>query len=304
MDQETLRSFTPKHDHFIGYDSDGCIFDSMELKHKECFIPNIVRYYDLQSIAKYAREAAEFVNLYSQWRGCNRFPGLVKTIELLRDRTEVAARGVTLPDTAVLEEFIRTARSLGNPALEKAIEANGDPSLIRCLEWSHAVNRSIEEMVKGLPPFPAARESLIKLSGRADDMVVSATPAQALRREWVEHGIDRYVGLIAGQELGKKEEQLGLTTTGKYKPGKVLMIGDALGDLKAARAVQARFYPIVPGREDASWERFRDDISERFLNDSYSQEDENTLCAEFSLALPSTPPWKRSEKTPRLQQAD
>ena len=55
---------TPKHDFFVGIDSDGCAFDSMELKHKECFIPNIINYYNLQAISKYAREAAEFVNLY------------------------------------------------------------------------------------------------------------------------------------------------------------------------------------------------------------------------------------------------
>ncbi len=299
MDQETLRAFTPRHDHFIGFDSDGCIFDSMELKHKECFIPNIIKFYGLQPVSKYAREAAEFVNLYSHWRGCNRFPGLVKVIELLRERPEVVARGVTLPATTAIEEFIRSAPSLGNPALEKAIAQTGDPALKHCLEWSFAVNNSIEDVVKGLPPFPAARESLEKVFGRADTMVVSATPAEALRREWVEHGIDRFVGLIAGQELGKKEEQLGLTTERKYKPDNILMVGDALGDLKAAKSVHARFYPIVPGREDESWERFRDRVAEEFLNDAYTQEEENALCAEFSEALPSVPPWKRGEKKGR-----
>ena len=47
----------------------------MELKHKECFIPNTINYWGLQGVSKYAREAAEFVNLYSKSRGVNRFPG-------------------------------------------------------------------------------------------------------------------------------------------------------------------------------------------------------------------------------------
>jgi len=303
MDQETLRSFSPKHERFIGFDSDGCIFDSMELKHKECFIPNIIQFYDLQSVSKFAREAAEFVNLYSQWRGTNRFPALVKTIELLRDWTEVSARGVRLPDTAAIEEFIKTAPSLGNPSLEKAIERTGDPTLKHCLAWSKAVNKSIEQMVKGLPPFPAARDSLEKVSGRADTMVVSATPAEALRREWEEHGIAKFVGLIAGQELGKKEEQLGLTTKGKYRGGNILMVGDALGDQKAAKAVGARFYPVVPGREDESWERFRDEIIDEFLEGRYTQAKEVELCAEFTQALPSTPPWKSGARHARSLRA-
>ncbi len=39
---------TPKHDFLVGIDSDGCAFDTMELKHKECFIPNIINYMELQ----------------------------------------------------------------------------------------------------------------------------------------------------------------------------------------------------------------------------------------------------------------
>ena len=61
----------------------------MEMKHKECFIPNIINSYELQGISKYAREAAEFVNLYSKSRGINRFPALIETLEWLRQ----AARG-------------------------------------------------------------------------------------------------------------------------------------------------------------------------------------------------------------------
>ena len=66
--------FTPKHDYLVGIDSDGCAFDTMELKHKECFIPNTINYWGLQGVSSYAREAAEFVNLYSKSRGINRFP--------------------------------------------------------------------------------------------------------------------------------------------------------------------------------------------------------------------------------------
>ena len=70
-----LREFVKSHDFFIGIDSDGCAFDTMEVKHKECFIPNIIRWYQLAAISKYVRETAEFVNLYSNRRGINRFPG-------------------------------------------------------------------------------------------------------------------------------------------------------------------------------------------------------------------------------------
>jgi phosphoglycolate phosphatase-like HAD superfamily hydrolase len=292
--KETLKAFRPQHEWFIGFDSDGCIFDSMELKHKECFIPNIIKHYNLQSVSKYARQAAEFVNLYSYWRGTNRFPALVKTFELLRDWPEVQRRNVALPDWAPIKQFIDTASALGNPALKDSVARTENPVLRQTLEWSEAVNRDIEAMVKGLPPFPLVRESLKRLQGRADMIVVSATPAEALRREWEEHEIDRYVALIAGQELGKKEEQLGLTASGKYAVGHMLMVGDALGDLKAARSAGALFYPVLPGREDESWKLFHEDVCEQFLAGKYTRDSEALHLAEFEKVLPKTAPWVKS----------
>src|SRR3990172_7497588 len=99
-----MYQLTRQHDFLVGIDSDGCAFDTMELKHKECFIPNIVKFFDLQSVSKYAREAAEFVNLYSKWRGINRFPALLMVIDLLADRPEVVRSGVQLPDLSELRK--------------------------------------------------------------------------------------------------------------------------------------------------------------------------------------------------------
>ena len=201
-------SFTPKHEFLVGIDSDGCAFDTMELKHKECFIPNIINYWNLQGISKYAREAAEFVNLYSRSRGINRFPALIEALDWLRRRPEVLARGVTIPNPKGLSAWIAKETKLGNPALKAAVEASGDPDLKQTLEWSVAVNDSIEKMVRGVPPFPGVRESLVKLSGKADVLVVSATPQEALQREWQEHDLTQFVAAIGGQEAGTKKELL------------------------------------------------------------------------------------------------
>src|SRR5271166_6193238 len=88
--------FNPQQEFLVGIDSDGCAFDTMELKHKECFIPNTINYWELQGVSKYAREAAEFVNLYSKSRGINRFPALVEVLQWLQQRPEVVRRGVKI----------------------------------------------------------------------------------------------------------------------------------------------------------------------------------------------------------------
>jgi len=196
--QAPLRDFAPQHEFFVGIDSDGCAFDTMEIKHKECFIPNIIKHWDLQPVSKYAREAAEFVNLYSKWRGINRFPALLMVFDLLAERAEVQRRGVAMPEVPTLRQWVETETKLGNPTLKVLVEKTPDAVLERTLGWSEAVNATIADMVYGVPPFPFVRQSLEKMCARADAIVVSATPGEALQREWDEHDIAKHCAVIAG----------------------------------------------------------------------------------------------------------
>ena len=69
--------------------------------------------------------------------------------------------------------------------------------------------------------------------------------------------------------------------------------GSPMGDLKAAQAAQAKFYPINPGHEGASWKRFYEEAADRFFDGQYSAEYEQTLIDEFQALMPDTPPWQR-----------
>jgi hypothetical protein len=115
----------------------------MEIKHKECFTPNTIKMWDLQAISKYVREAAEFVNLYSQWRGTKRYPALIKVFDLLAERDEVIKRNFELPDLTSLRKWVESEPNQSNPTLEKAIQETNAPILIKTLAWSNAVNESI-----------------------------------------------------------------------------------------------------------------------------------------------------------------
>lgn len=290
--QLALRQLPKRHDFFVGVDSDGCAFDTMEVKHKECFIPNIVNSYDLAAISKYVREAAEFVNLYSHWRGINRFPALAMTFDLLLNRPEVSARRFKLPAIKGVRDWIRRETKLSNPTLKAEVAKSDDPDLALALEWSEAVNRTVGEMVHDVPPFPYVRESLECLAGKADVMVISATPVEALEREWKENKIAELVSLIAGQEHGSKKEHLALAAVGKYDLDKILMIGDAPGDMKAAVDNKVLFYPIDPGHEDESWQRFFEEALPKFLNGEYAGAYMDAQVARFEALLPKTPPWQ------------
>lgn len=291
--QAELKNFRPKHEFLVAIDSDGCAFDTMEIKHKECFIPNIIKYWGLQAVSKYAREAAEFVNLYSKWRGINRFPALLMTFDLLAERPQVQKRAVKIPDVPSLREWSSKETKLGNPALQEAVNRTNDPVLAQALAWSKSVNASIEDIVHGVPPYPYVRESLGKLAKFADIVIVSATPYAALKREWEEHDLAKLVSVIAGQEMGTKKQHIQLSNQGRYRNDHILMIGDAPGDMEAARANKALFFPVNPGSEETSWELFYNEACDRFLSGAYDGAYEANLIAEFEKVLPEVPPWKR-----------
>src|SRR4051794_40578012 len=174
---------------FVGIDSDGCVFDTMGVKHKECFIPAFIEHYDLASVAKLARETAEFINLQSKRRGINRFPGYLLGLEMLAEHPEVIRRGVKIPTASGLKDWIGREKKLGNPALAAEVARTNDPDLAQALRWSEAVNRAVEAIVRDVPPFPQVRECLEMMGDRAEVVVISSTPGEALAREWAEHGL-------------------------------------------------------------------------------------------------------------------
>lgn len=288
-----LKDLKPSKEFFIGIDSDGCAFDTMEPKHKECFCPNFVKYFKLAAVSKFAREGWDFVNLYSRNRGCNRFIAVAEVLKLLGERKEVKARGVAISKAPQLNAWLKRETKLGNPALKAEVEKTKDPELAELLAWSTAVNHMVDEIVgDGIPPFPKVRESLEKALPLADMLVVSQTPTAALEREWANQGIAKYVRKIAGQELGTKTEHLTYAAKGKYPTDKILMIGDAWGDRKAASAIGALFYPILPNAEDASWERFYAEALGRFFKGTYKGAYEAALIKDLEKALPELPSWK------------
>ena len=296
---KALKDFQPKHEFLIGIDSDGSVFDTMGIKQRECFTPWLIAFFGLQPVAQAARECKEFADLFSKTRGANRHKTNKRILaELLPNHPMTQARNFKVPQYPHYFAWVDDPDSvLSNDGLKETINKTMDPRAKQELElvlaWSERVNWTVEEIVKGMPPFPFVRECLEKIQPLMDIIVVSGTPGEALSREWEEHDIAQYAEVIAGQQMGTKAQHLEYAAKGKYKKNHVLMIGDAPGDLEAAKANDALFYPINPGDEVASWERFHDEAFDKFMNGEFTGRYEEKLIAEFDSYLPEFPPWQR-----------
>lgn len=289
---QVLVDFVPTKDFFVGIDSDGCAMDAMDIKHYECFTPSYIKYWDLQPISTLARETAIFVNLKSVTRGLNRWLALRQLLDLLRDRVEVAERGVTIPEYPELTQFIESEYPLSDKGIAAFAAENPSETIDRAIRWGNGVNAMIADMVHGCGPFPGVREAMEAMFPFVDEMTVSATPLHALEKEWNEHGLAQYVHVIAGQEMGSKAQHVQYAANGKYPDGHIMLIGDAPGDRDAARTAGCLYYPINPGKETESWKRFKDEALGKFLDGTFAGEYQQALIAEFESYLPDEVPWE------------
>src|SRR4051812_7405590 len=141
--QAALKEFRPTKPFFVGIDSDGCAFNSMEVKHNDCFSVSLIRTFGLAAISRQVHQVWDFVNLYSQSRGCNRFKAIVLTFDLLRELPRVKRSGVPVPELPYVRDWIAKETTLGNPRLKQLVAESTGPrqqELARVLEWSHGIN--------------------------------------------------------------------------------------------------------------------------------------------------------------------
>src|ERR1035437_898555 len=181
--QKELKNLKPESEFFIGIDSDGCVFDSMEVKQKEFFIPIALKYFDLYGISKLLRETWEFVNLYSIYRGGNRFTSIIKVFELLNARREIRDNGFKFPDLSSLNDWVKIETKLSNANLLRYFESHYNPNLEKVVRWTEAINKDITEWLHNIPPFANAKSAIERMSSFADLIIVSQTPLEALDRE-------------------------------------------------------------------------------------------------------------------------
>lgn len=284
-------TFSRRHTHMIACDSDGCVFDVMDLKHKECFCPAFIKHFQLQRCARQARAIWEFVNLYSRTRGSNRFKAVGLALDFLATHPELKTTNVSQLNFDQIKNFLSSAKALGEPALARACDETRDPALLAMLAWTREVNQAVSDMCQGLGPFPGVHEALEHATQFADIVVVSQAPRATLLTEWTHAQLTPKTAFVAGQEFGSKAGQIRQAHQDRYSAEQILVLGDAPGDQEAAKAVGANFFPITPGKETESWQRLITEGLPRFRQGQFDAAYQNQLNADFDQALPSMPPW-------------
>lgn len=274
---DRIEDFIKTKDFLVCVDSDGCAMDTMDVKHIEAFGPEAVNTWDLHSIKDRFLKVWNDINLYTQTRGINRFKGVVVTFAALEKE------GLEMPDISSFKKWTETTSELSAPSLQKEIEKTGNEQLKKALAWSHAVNRAIEEKLAGKDkPVEGAKEGLEAAQNVANVAIVSSANGAAVLDEWTRHELAPHVDVMLGQEAGTKAYCIQEMKKFGFEDTHVLMVGDAPGDLEAAKKNDVLYYPILVGKEKFSWDRFQNEALGKFLDGTFQGEYQEQLIKEFN----------------------
>ena len=260
--------FNKTKDFLVCVDSDGCAMDVMTIKHEECFGPALIEEWELEEFEDDILKYWDKINLYSMTRGINRYKGLLMTLKYISEK------GYIKIDSKDLEEWIDKTKELSNTSIEWEIESKkGSQLLEKSLSWSNRVNEKVENLpVEIKIPFKGVKEALISTNEYANVAIVSSANPRAVEEEWIRNELIDHVDIVMTQDHGSKEECIKLLLSKGFDKDKVLMIGDAPGDIDASKANGILYYPILINSEVESWKRFREVMLDAFISGTYESQ--------------------------------
>ena len=273
-------SFKRQHELLVCVDSDGCAMDTMNCKHFHCFGPCMADEWELSEWREEILHRWNEINLYQMTRGINRFAGLAMAL------TEINEKYTKIEGIDTLNEWVKTTHALSNGAIKEAAEAlpegEGRTCLEKALSWSNAVNRSIVALPAELKiPFDGARDGLEASHKIADVAVVSSANRGAVEEEWQEHSLLPHVDILLAQDVGSKAFCIGEMLKFGYDKTKVLMVGDAPGDMDAAEKNGVYYFPILVNHEKESWDELMSEGLMRLANGTFGGEYQDSLKRRF-----------------------
>lgn len=256
--------FQRKKDYLICVDSDGCAMDTMDIKHIRCFGPCMVEEWNLHQWKEAILTRWNDINLYTMTRGINRFKGLAMAL------AEIHKKLTPIENMEALVDWAEHAPELSNRAVEKMFAETGNPIFQKALNWSIAVNASINALPQSEKrPFDGVQEGLAAAHAVADVAVVSSANRDAVEEEWALYGLLEHVDILLCQDAGSKAHCIGELLKKGYASDHVLMVGDAPGDRDAARKNGVYYYPILVRRESDSWQQ-APDAFQKLVNGVYA----------------------------------
>lgn len=273
---DIFSGYTKKHDYLVCIDSDGCAMDTMDIKHFKCFGPCMIKEWGLEAWEDELLKRWNEVNLYSMTRGINRF----KALAIVLKEADGAYQHIEGIDA--FKEWSEQAPELSNNALKQFAADEEHICFAKALSWSEAVNLAINALPdEEKKPYEGVLEGIRAAHEQADIAIVSSANQQAVEEEWERCGLLQYTDIVLTQNAGSKAYCIGRMLEFGYDKDRVMMVGDAPGDHRAAVKNGVCYYPILVKHEDESWKKFKEESLDKFTSGEYRGEYEAECIRQF-----------------------
>lgn len=268
--------FNKEHEYLVCIDSDGTVMDTMTIKHERAFGPAFIITYGINEHVDEILNEWNRVNLYARTRGINRFVGLKNIIEFVKKEY-----GYIFDGSQEFFKWVDTTNELSMRSLKKYFnECENVLGLEKAYAWSTNVNKIINTLPE-TNAFNGVSEALFVLKDKVDLLGVSSANKEAVEEEWKRLGFYSYFKEVACQDKGTKKEIIANGLKCGYQENKTIMLGDAVGDLEAAKKNNIWFFPIIPTKEGECWKRFVNEGVEKLINNEFNQQYQDLLIKEF-----------------------
>ena len=272
----TVENFAKKKEFLLCVDSDGCAMDTMDIKHFKCFGPCMVEEWGLEEWEEEILTRWNEINLYTMTRGINRFKGLAMAL------LEINERYTAIEDVVLLNKWVEESNELSNAAVSRQIQACDSIVFKKALSWSQKVNEAINALpFEVKKPFEGVKEALEYAHQFVDIAIVSSANYEAVMEEWERYGLLEHVDVVMAQNVGSKAFCIGEMLKKGYDKEKVLMTGDAPGDLDAAKKNDVFYYPILVRKEKQSWDEFKETAISKLISGEYGGEYQKLKTEQF-----------------------
>lgn len=237
----------PETSRLVLVESEGAVFDSLAFRHEHGYLPAFIGRFAWGADPSLCARIWRKVALHSRLRGEDPEVLLPVALRLLNSKVPSVRR-------AAVARSLEVRASASGAAGDMWVEGE-DPAWRLARDWLAMAEGLLRDAGQAAA-FGAAREFLSRLaseSPRSDVLVYSRLPEALALHRWEMAGMGRCFGRIAGRERGDMTEYLRSALDSGYDVRPMLVIGSCRASWLAAQASGARFYPIIPGREEESW---------------------------------------------------
>lgn len=229
-------------------ESEGAVFDSLSAYCEHAYVPAFTACFSMGQDALLCGHIWRTVALTTRLRGNSPFVILAASLRLLNKKYPSVRRAAIIK---TLDAFLASDEK---NLLALADSPAGNPGRI-IADW-YSMTHGVIEREPPVPRFARAQsflESLPVAAPSADVLVHSTMPEFSALGQWEMAGMGSLFRKIAGRERGSILEYLRMVVTNGFDKIPILAVGTTRESWLAAQSVGARFYPIIPSREEESW---------------------------------------------------